>query len=146
MEKSKKLKLLKDGKVLVDESEVGYVVMEVDRNQTKKDVIDYFTKDDPKFAEVVSKLRFPKVFNFIWVSKLYVKQSQRGQGFGADILKKLRKKYKNLPLVIGLSPGYLVKTTDLSRLIPFYKKQGFKVVSTGKARYGFNVRRKVKSK
>jgi GNAT superfamily N-acetyltransferase len=149
MEKVKsksKIKLMRDGKVWVDESEVGYVVTEIDRNQTKQQILDYFSKDDPKFAELVSKLRFPKEFTFIWVSKLYVKQSQRSQGYGAKILKQLRQKFKNKNLVIGLSPGLLVKTTNLSRLLPFYKKQGFKLVDSGVAHYGFNVRRKIQSK
>lgn len=142
LKKSAKMKLLRNGKVTADESEVGYVVFETDKNQSKKDLIDFFGKEDSQFINVFRKLRMPKEFTLVWIDKFYIKQSQRSKGFGAKILRMLERKFKNHTLVIGLSPGQLVKTTNVDKLIPFYEGNGYKVISTKDHYYGFKVIKK----
>lgn len=146
MEKSKlkkikkaKLKLEKNGTILADESEVGYIEFEVDKKKDKEFIINCFEKTDNELRGIVKQVRMPKEFTFIWVNKIYVKQSKRGKGFGSDILKLLEKRARQTNLVVGLSPGILVKTSNMNKLLPFYKNNGFKVFESKEHYYAFKV-------
>lgn len=146
MEKSKpkkikkaKIKLEKTGKILADESEVGYVEFEVDKDKNKKHVINCFEKTDKEVKKLFSSVRMPKNFTFIWVNKIYVKQSKRGHGFGSEILKLLEKRYPTKNTVLGLSPGIMVKTSNIDKLIPFYRNHGFKILESKEHYYAFKV-------
>ena len=132
-----KLKLEKTGKILADESEVGYIEFEVDKGYSKKAILDYFKTY--KSIPQIKKIKMPKEFTFIWIAKIYVKQSSRGKGFGTKILKLMERKFPTKNLVMGLSPGYLVKTTNIKKLIPFYKRIGYKVIDGGDHYFGFKV-------
>ena len=145
MEKSKvkkkkaiKLKLERSGRVTVNESDVGYLVFETEKKRNKDHVLHCF-REDVNAVTMMRKIRMPKEFTFVWVDKLYVKQSKRGKGYGAKILKALERKYKNHTIVLGLSPGEMVKTSDIRRLIPFYESLGFKIVTSDVHHYGFKV-------
>lgn len=134
-----KLKLEKSGKILADESEVGYIEFDIDRKKNKKFIATCFEKEDKQLKELLRQVRMPKDFTFIWVDKIYVKQSKRGKGFGAKILKMLERRHPSSNLVLGLSPGQLVKTSNMDKLIPFYKKLGYKILSSNEHYYGFKV-------
>ena len=134
----KKLKLKRDGTVLEKTKEVGYIIYDVTKESDKAHILKSFATEK-KVIESIKKIRFPKKFTFVWVNKFYVKLHKRGKGYGSDILQTLQEKFKDQKLVIGLSPGYLVKTTDIKRLLPFYKRQGFKLISTPTHHYGFKV-------
>jgi GNAT superfamily N-acetyltransferase len=136
--KAKKLKLEKDGKITENDSQIGYVAYEVDRKHAKNGILNTF-KDDDEIEDKLKTIRMPKEFTFVWINKIYVKQSKRGKGYGSKIIEAIQRKYKKNNVVLGLSPGELVKTTDFRRLLPFYKKLGFKILVTDKHYYGFKI-------
>lgn len=146
MEKSKvkkqkiaKIKLEKNGKIKADESEVGYIEFEIEKKRSKRDIVKAFKKTDLEIQELLRQIRMPREFTFIWVDKIYVKQSKRGKGFGAKILKLLEKRHPANNVVLGLSPGQLVKTSNMNKLLPFYKKLGYKILESKNHYYGFKV-------
>ena len=144
MEKCKKtkiakLKLEKNGKILADESEVGYIEFEIDKKKNKNFIVECFEKTDKELRDLVKQIRMPKQFTFIWINKIYVKQSKRGKGFGSKILKLMEKRHPNNNVVLGLSPGKLVKTSNVNKLIPFYRNCGFNVVESKEHYYAFKV-------
>jgi GNAT superfamily N-acetyltransferase len=143
LKKSKKLKLFRNGEVFEDQTKVGYIIYDVEKDKLKKNIIDAFY-DDPEAIAEIKKIRMPKKFVFIWISKLFVKQHKRGKGYGADILHALEKKFKDHTVVFGLSPGYLVPTTKIDKLFPFYKNQGYKVINSPLANYGFKIKKALK--
>ena len=136
MKTKKKLKLERDGKITENDSQIGYVAYEVDKNYAKSKILDTF-KDDDEVEDKLKTIRMPKEFTFIWINKIYVKQSKRGKGYGTKIIETIQRKYKNHKIVLGLSPGELVRTTNFKRLLPFYEKLGFKILVTDKHYYGF---------
>ena len=136
--KAKKLKLERDGKITEDNSEIGYVAYEVDKKHVKNGILNTF-KDDDEIEDKLKTIRMPKEFTFVWINKIYVKQSKRGKGYGTKIIEAIQRKYKKHTIVLGLSPGELVKTTDFKRLLPFYTKLGFKILVTDKHYYGFKI-------
>jgi GNAT superfamily N-acetyltransferase len=138
MQKKKKLKLKRDGTVFLDETPVGYVRYELEKEYCKRNLLRDF-KDEKNVVPALQKMRMPKNFIYIWINKLFVKKSKRSKGYGSEILELLEKKFKDYNLVISLSAGQLVKTTDMDKLLPFYEREGFKIISTDKHYFGFKV-------
>lgn len=136
--KKLKLKLERDGKITEDNSQIGYVAYEVDKNYAKTRILNTF-KDDDEIEDKLKTIRMPKEFTFVWINKIYVKQSKRGKGYGTKIIETIQRKFRKQKIVLGLSPGELVKTTDFKRLLPFYEKLGFKILVTDKHYYGFKI-------
>ena len=109
----------------------------------KKELLSYFESSDPKdqVLQYLNGLKLPKKFKYVWIQKIRVIPSLRGQGKGSEIFKTLVKSYPKGTL-IALTPGEISSgktASSLESLKSFYRQNGLTLLPSQGMLFGFKL-------
>lgn len=115
------------GRILLGNKEVGHL-FSYETKATKEEILSYFNNDN-KIMAYLNSLDLPKRISYIWIDELFIKNAYRDRKYGTEALIVFMNAVKK-PCLISLQPGELVKSSVFEKLVAFYKKMGFKLITS----------------
>lgn len=105
---------------------IDYVIV---KNCTYKDFKEQFPADlDTRIQNYLKPISRTKSIDFIYIFKMKIRKQYRGKGYGSQVLNQLKNNVKK-HTIFGLEVAPLAdgRSSDLSVLKAFYKRNGFKL-------------------
>lgn len=131
--------------IVMDGERVGTLHADNERNTNVEGFLKYFEDNfepelrpsDKRFRQILTKLKVPRTFDFLWVDRLIVSPKHRGKGVAGKALNWFKKQRPLLTaLNVGAVPG--ARMNRLERLAA-YRKMGFRIFYVGPWAYAFRV-------
>jgi hypothetical protein len=120
-------------RILEGKKTVGIVCVS-DTKTTRAQMLAEFASSKQTINNL-EKWSLPQQFTFMWVEVVKIEEPSRRRGYGTQIFDWIKETHRNT--LIGLHPQEIAANYDISLILNFYRKQGFKISRFEYEWYGF---------